>query len=147
MGFLTIIIPSIAAYQPLLISIFFFHFSLTWYCWNIQITTTFHSVAASASGSTTGVVGQRSGGGATIGFNGRKFGVSRPPKFQPLGGKGKKANKGIKSSKWSRSSNITELCCQSNKILYYWALLSKQQEIVCLTQKMTVFSLVYNFFF
>ena len=53
----------------------------------------------SASGSTIGVAGQRSGGGATMGFDGRKFGVSRPPKFQPLRGKGKKANKGTKNSK------------------------------------------------
>nr|POE81372.1 hypothetical protein CFP56_15896 [Quercus suber] len=44
------------------------------------------------------------GGGATAaaarGFKSRKFGVSRPTKFQPVGGKGKKAaGKGIKSSK------------------------------------------------
>ena len=40
------------------------------------------------------------GAGATRGFKGRKFGVSRPIKFQPIGGKGKKAaDKGTKSSK------------------------------------------------
>ena len=46
------------------------------------------------------------GGGATAatvaakGFKGKKIGVSRPTKFQPIGGKGKKvAGKGIKSSK------------------------------------------------
>ena len=43
------------------------------------------------------------GNGATaiaIGFKGRKFGVSRPTKFQPVGGKGKKAaGKGTQSSK------------------------------------------------
>ena len=34
------------------------------------------------------------------GFKGKKFGVSRPTKFQLVGGKGKKAaSKGIKSSK------------------------------------------------
>ena len=34
------------------------------------------------------------------GFKGRKFGVSRPTKFQLVGGKGKKvAGKGTKSSK------------------------------------------------
>ena len=39
-------------------------------------------------------------GGATKGFKGKKFGVSRPTKFQPVGGKGKKAaGKGTKSSK------------------------------------------------
>ena len=39
-------------------------------------------------------------GGAARGFKGRKFGVSRPTKFQLVGGKGKKAaSKGIKSSK------------------------------------------------
>ena len=35
-----------------------------------------------------------------IGFKGRKFGVSRPTKFQPVGGKGKKVTgKGTKNSK------------------------------------------------
>ena len=39
-------------------------------------------------------------GGAARGFKGRKFGVSRPTKFQPVGGKGKKAaSKGTKSYK------------------------------------------------
>ena len=50
--------------------------------------------------STSGVPSQESGGGAARGFKGRKFGVSRPTKFQPVGGKGKKAaGKGTKSSK------------------------------------------------
>ena len=42
-----------------------------------------------------------SGGGATArGFNGKKFGVSMPTKFQPVGGNDKKiACKGTKSSK------------------------------------------------
>ena len=45
-----------------------------------------------------------SGGGggsaAAKGFKGRKFGVSRPTKFQLVGGKGKKAaSKSTKSSK------------------------------------------------
>ena len=45
-----------------------------------------------------------SGGGggsaAAKGFKGRKFGVSRPTKFQPVGGKGKNvAGKGTKSNK------------------------------------------------
>ena len=40
------------------------------------------------------------GGGAARGFKGRKFDVSRPTKFQPVGGKGKKAaGKGTQSSK------------------------------------------------
>ena len=40
------------------------------------------------------------GGVATRGFKGKKIGVSRPTKFQPIGGKGKKvAGKGIKRSK------------------------------------------------
>ena len=40
------------------------------------------------------------GGGAARGFKGRKFGVSRPTKFQPVGGRGKKAaGKGTKSYK------------------------------------------------
>ena len=39
-------------------------------------------------------------GGAARGFKGRKFGVSRPTKFQPVGRKGKKAvGKGTKSYK------------------------------------------------
>ena len=39
-------------------------------------------------------------GGAARGFKGRKFGVSRPTKFQPVGGKGKNvAGKGTKSNK------------------------------------------------
>ena len=45
----------------------------------------------SASVSTSGVPSQGSGGGAARGFKGRKFGVSRPTKFQPVGRKGKKA--------------------------------------------------------
>ena len=57
-------------------------------------------VQPSASVSTSGVQSQGSGGGATRGFKGRKFGVSRPTKFQPVDGKGKKAaGKGTKSSK------------------------------------------------
>ena len=42
-----------------------------------------------------------SGGGAIArGFNGKKFGVSRPTKFQLVGGKGKNvAGKGTKSNK------------------------------------------------
>ena len=41
-----------------------------------------------------------SGGAATQGFKGKKFGVSRPTNFQPVGGKGKKATgKGTKSNK------------------------------------------------
>ena len=39
-------------------------------------------------------------GGDARGFKGRKFGVSRPTKFQPVGGKGKKAaGKGAKRYK------------------------------------------------
>ena len=39
-------------------------------------------------------------GGAARGFKGRKFGVSRPTKFQPVGGKGNNAiGNGTKSSK------------------------------------------------
>ena len=54
----------------------------------------------SASVSTSGVPSQGSGGGAARGFKGRKFGVSRPTKFQLVGGKGKKAvGKSTKSSK------------------------------------------------
>ena len=50
--------------------------------------------------STSGVPSQGSGGGAVRGFKGRKFGVSRLIKFQPIGGKGKKvAGKGTKNSK------------------------------------------------
>ena len=41
-----------------------------------------------------------SGGAAAQGFKGKKFGVSRPTKFQPVGGNDKKiACKGTKSSK------------------------------------------------
>ena len=54
----------------------------------------------SASVSTSGVPSQGSGGGAARGFKCRTFGVSRPTKFQLVGGKGKKAaGKGTKSSK------------------------------------------------
>ena len=53
----------------------------------------------SASASTTGVPSQRSGGVTAMGFKGRRFGATGPPKFQPLGGKGNKGNKGTKSSK------------------------------------------------
>ena len=54
---------------------------------------------SSASVSTSGVPSQGSGGGAARGFKGRKFGVSRLIKFQPVGGKGKNAaGKGTKSS-------------------------------------------------
>ena len=54
----------------------------------------------SASVSTSGIPSQGSGGGATRGFKGRNFGVSRPTKFQLVGGKGKKAaGKGTKSNK------------------------------------------------
>ena len=50
--------------------------------------------------SNSGVPSQGSGGGAVRGFKGRKFGVSRPTKFQPVGGKGMKAaGKGTKSNK------------------------------------------------
>ena len=50
--------------------------------------------------STRGVSSQGSSGGAARGFKGRKFGVSRPTKFQQVDGKGKKAaGKGTKSSK------------------------------------------------
>ena len=45
----------------------------------------------SASVSTSGVPSQGSGGGAARGFKGRKFGESRPTKFQLVGRKGKKA--------------------------------------------------------
>ena len=45
----------------------------------------------SASVSTSGIPSQGSGGGVARGFKGRKFGVSRPTKFQLVGGKGKKA--------------------------------------------------------
>ena len=55
---------------------------------------------SSASVSTSGVPSKGSGGGAVRGFKGRKFGVSRPTKFQLVGGKGKKAaDKGTKSNK------------------------------------------------
>ena len=54
----------------------------------------------SASVSTSGVQSQGSGGGAARGFKCRTFGVSRPTKFQLVGGKGKKsAVKSTKSSK------------------------------------------------
>ena len=54
----------------------------------------------SASVSTSGVPSQGSGGGAARGFKGRTFCVSRPTKFQLVGGKGKKAaSKSTKSSK------------------------------------------------
>ena len=54
----------------------------------------------SASVSTSGVPSQGSGGGAIRGFKGKNFGVSRPIKFQLVGGKGKKAaSKSTKSSK------------------------------------------------
>ena len=54
----------------------------------------------SASVSTSGVLSQGSGSGAARGFKGRKFGVSRPTKFQLVGGKGKEiAGKGTKSNK------------------------------------------------
>ena len=54
----------------------------------------------STSVSTSGVPSQRSGGGAARGFKGRMFGVSRPTKFQLVGGKSKKvAGKSTKSSK------------------------------------------------
>ena len=54
----------------------------------------------SASVSTSGVPNEGSGGTATRGFKGRTCGVSRPTKFDPVGGKGKKAaGKGTKSSK------------------------------------------------
>ena len=50
--------------------------------------------------STSGVPSQGSGGGAARGFKGRKFGVSRPTKFQLVDGKSKQATgKGTKSSK------------------------------------------------
>ena len=45
----------------------------------------------SVSVSTNGVPSQGSRGGAARGFKGRKFGVSKPTKFQLVGGKGKKA--------------------------------------------------------
>ena len=55
---------------------------------------------SSAFVSTSGVPSQGSDGGAARGFKGRKFGISRPTKFQLVGGKGKKiAGKGTKSSK------------------------------------------------
>ena len=54
----------------------------------------------SVSVSTNGVPSQGNGGGAAIGFKGKKFGVSRPTNFQPVGGKGKKTTgKGTKSNK------------------------------------------------
>ena len=45
----------------------------------------------SASVSTSGVPSQGSGGATVRGFKGRNFDVSRPKKFQLVGGKGKKA--------------------------------------------------------
>ena len=54
----------------------------------------------SASMSTSGVPSQGSGGGAARGFKCRTFGVSRPTKFQLVGGKGKKA--AVKSTKSSK---------------------------------------------
>ena len=45
----------------------------------------------SASVRINGVPSQGSGGAVARGFKGRKFGVSRPTKFQLVGGKGKKA--------------------------------------------------------
>ena len=54
----------------------------------------------SASVSTSGVQSEGSGGTATRGFKGRTCGVSRPTKFQLVGGKSKKAaGKSTKSSK------------------------------------------------
>ena len=50
--------------------------------------------------STSGVPSEGSGGAVARGFKGRKFCVSRPTKFQLVGGKEKKAaGKGTKSSK------------------------------------------------
>ena len=54
----------------------------------------------STSVSTSGVLNQGSGGGAARGFKCRTFGVSRPTKFQLVGGKGKKA--AVKSTKSSK---------------------------------------------
>ena len=45
----------------------------------------------SASVSTSGIPSQGSGGGGARGSKGRKLGVSRPTKFQLVGGKSKKA--------------------------------------------------------
>nr|POE44694.1 hypothetical protein CFP56_75927 [Quercus suber] len=54
----------------------------------------------SASVSTSGVPSQGSGAAATRGFKGKTYGVSRPTKFQPVGGKSKKAaGNGTKSIK------------------------------------------------
>ena len=54
----------------------------------------------SASVSASGVPSEGSGGTAARGFKGRTCGVSRPTKFQPVDGKGKKSTgNGIKSSK------------------------------------------------
>ena len=54
----------------------------------------------SASVSTSGVPSEGSGGTAARGFKGRTYGVSRPTKFDLVGGKGKNAvGKGTKSSK------------------------------------------------
>ena len=50
--------------------------------------------------STSGVPSEGSGGAVARGFKGRMCGVSRPTKFQLVGGKEKKAaDKGTKSSK------------------------------------------------
>ena len=54
----------------------------------------------SASNGTASCAADSGGGATTKGFNGKKFGVSRPTKFQPVGGKGKNvAGKGTKSNK------------------------------------------------
>ena len=54
----------------------------------------------SASVSTSGVPSEGSSGAVARGFKGRMCGVSRPTKFQLVGGKEKKAaGKGTKSSK------------------------------------------------
>ena len=46
----------------------------------------------SASVSTNGVPSQGCGGGAIRRFKGRKFGVSRPTKFQLVGAKGQEGS-------------------------------------------------------
>nr|POF10941.1 hypothetical protein CFP56_16057 [Quercus suber] len=54
----------------------------------------------SASVSTSGVPSEGSGGATAKGFKGRTTNVSRPAKFQVVGGKGKKATgKGTRSNK------------------------------------------------
>ena len=50
--------------------------------------------------STSGVPSEGSGGAVARGFKGRMCGVSRPTKFQLVGGKGKKA--AVKSTKSSK---------------------------------------------